>query len=292
MIERVANRASFKVALVCVALAVFAASCLQQQRISPTITSSETPEPVPVRVSDKTFSEFSHSIREHQQFECAQCHRREGASLELKFAAHESCVGCHLNEFTAEQPAMCAICHKDLRQVPPTMNEFPHRFVEGFNMKFDHAVHSRGEARPPEGCAACHETAGAGKTIPVGFQAHANCYTCHTPESKVGSCSVCHELASYNRTPQSRYVFRAVFTHRDHTAVGCDDCHSVVAGVPTGRQVTNIAAQQHNVPAANNCAMCHNGSRAFSGNDPLNMASCARCHKGSGFDMLPGAPPP
>jgi c(7)-type cytochrome triheme protein len=276
---------------VLLAFVVFAASCLRQgEKVRPTITSAETPEPVPVRVSDKTFKAFSHKIEEHKQFECASCHRREGKSFEMEFAGHESCVGCHLNQFTASEPTMCAICHDDLKQVPPTMNDFPHRFVEGFNMKFDHAAHARGAGRPPDGCAACHDSAGAGKTIPAGFHAHATCYTCHTPESKIGSCSVCHELRPYSRTPQSRYVFNAVFSHGDHAGVSCDDCHSVVAGTGQGRQVTNIVPREHNVAAANNCAMCHNGSRAFSGNDPLNMSSCVRCHKGSGFDMLPGSP--
>ncbi len=107
------------------------------------------------------------------------------------------------------------------------------------------------------------------------------------PESKIGTCNVCHELAPYSRTPQSRYVFRAVFTHGDHNSVGCGDCHSVRPG-RQGNQVTAIVAQQHN-NAPNSCATCHNGSRAFSGNDPMNFSSCARCHKGSGFDMLPGS---
>jgi hypothetical protein len=37
--------------------------------------------------------------------------------------------------------------------------------------------------------------------------------------------------------------------------------------------------------------MCHNGSRAFNGNDIINMSSCTRCHSGPGFDMMPGSPP-
>jgi c(7)-type cytochrome triheme protein len=263
-----------KAFLVFGALTAFAAGCLRQAGRTPvTTTSSETPEPVPVRVSDKTFKSFSHGIDEHKQFECTSCHRREGSSLKMDFAAHESCVGCHLNQFTSEEQTMCAICHKDLKSVPPTMQNFPVRFLEGFNMKFDHAAHDNGKGRPPEGCTSCHQSAGAG----------------HTAESKIGSCNVCHVLAPYSRTPQSRYVFRAVFRHDDHSArqgVSCNECHSVRPGAPQGRQVTNIVAQEH-IGAGNNCASCHNGSRAFSGNDPMNFASCARCHKGSGFDMLP-----
>ena len=279
--------------IICAALAAFAASCIDRAPKAPvTITASETPEAVPVRASTKTFTEFSHNIPEHKKFECNSCHRREGKSLDLEFAGHDSCVGCHISQFTdPEQQTMCAICHEDMKAAPPTMQEFPTRFVEGFNMKFVHAAHVSGEGRPPEGCASCHESAGAGKTIPIGVAAHATCYTCHTPESKIGSCNVCHELAPYRRTPAGRYVFKAVFSHRDHDAgqgLNCADCHGVRTGAQ-GSQVTTIAAQEHSGPG-NNCASCHNGRRAFGGNDPTNMATCGRCHTGSGFNMLPGSP--
>lgn len=272
-------------------LGAIAVSCIKQAEKTPvTITSSETPQAIAVRASDKTFKAFSHRIPEHKQFDCNSCHRREGKSLDLEFAGHDSCVGCHISQFTnPEQQTMCTICHEDMKAVPPTMQEFPTSFVEGFNMKFVHAAHISGEGRPPEGCASCHDSAGAGKTIPVGIRAHANCLTCHTPESQIGSCNVCHELAPYRRTPPGRYVFRAVFSHGEHSAaqgLNCADCHSVRSNAPQGSQVTSIAAQEHTGPG-NNCASCHNGSRAFGGNDPTNMQTCGRCHTGSGFNMLP-----
>jgi c(7)-type cytochrome triheme protein len=279
--------------LMVVALAAFAASCLQQQEKTPVlITASETADAIPVRAADTSFKAFSHQIPEHKQFECNSCHRREPPD-DLKYAGHDSCIGCHISQFTnPEQQTMCTICQADMNSSPPTMQSFPTKFVEGFNMKFEHAAHVSGDGRPPEGCVSCHQSAGAGKTIPIGIRAHSNCYTCHTPEKKIGSCNVCHELKPYNRTPPGRYVFRAVFSHRDHSSaqgVGCADCHSVRAGAPQGRQVTTISAQEHR-PPGNNCASCHNGSRAFGGNDPTNMSSCRRCHSGSGFDMLPGSP--
>jgi Cytochrome c7 and related cytochrome c len=280
-----------KALFVLIALTVFAASCFQKaERINPTITSSETPVPPATKISDTTFEAFSHKVPEHKQFECNSCHQREGGSLKMEFAGHDSCIGCHLNQFTNPQRAMCAICHEDLQSVRPSTRKFPTKFREGFNMKFDHGDHDSGAGRPPAGCASCHQSAGAGKTIPIGFQAHNNCYTCHTAESKIGSCNVCHQLAPYSRTPQSRYVFRAVFSHNEHSGVGCNECHTVNAGARQGRQVSNIAAAQHNCGSSNNCNSCHDGSRAFSGNDVLNMSSCVRCHTGSGFDMLPGGP--
>lgn len=290
MRNRIRSKNSLKMLLALAAFLTFAASCIQQaQRLTPTITSSERPDAIPERVSKSTFEKFSHKIAEHQQFECNSCHRREGRSLDMEFAAHESCIGCHLNQFTAEEPAMCTICHKDLKPVPPTMNDFPVKFREGFNMKFDHADHDSGTGRPPDGCVSCHSPAGAGRSIPVGFRAHADCYACHTPDTKIGSCSTCHELAPYSRTSPARTAFRGSFSHGDHSSSCCGDCHEVRPRAPQGRQVTNIAVSQH-CGGSNNCATCHNGSRAFGDGNFADLTSCARCHGGAGFDMLAGDP--
>ena len=280
-----------KCLIILTALAALAVSCIKQADKTPVvITASETPQAIAVHASDKTFKAFSHGIPEHKRFECNSCHRREGGSLDLKFAGHDSCVGCHISQFTnPEQQTMCTICHDDMKAAQPTLREFPTRFVEGFNMKFVHSAHISGAGRPPEGCASCHESTGAGKSIPVGIRAHVTCYTCHAPETKIGSCNVCHELSPYRRTPPGRYVFKAVFSHRDHAGaqgLNCADCHSVRADAQQGNQVSTIEAQEHKGPG-NNCASCHNGSRAFGGNDPTNMTTCARCHSGSGFNMLP-----
>lgn len=285
-----------KCAVVIFSLAVFAVSCLQQApRKAPQLTGAETPDPIPVKISDKKFETFSHKIPEHQAFECTSCHERQGRSLTMEFAAHEACIGCHLNQFTdrtlmERDKVMCSICHGDLTTDPPTMKAFPTRFREGFNMKFDHGDHDNGGGRPPAGCASCHQPAGAGKTIPAGFQAHNNCYSCHTAErSDIGSsCSTCHQLAPYSRTSPGRTAFRGAFSHNQHNGVGCADCHAVRPGAPQGRQVTNISVSQH-CGGANNCATCHNGSRAFGDGNFADISSCARCHD-AGFDMLKGDP--
>src|SRR5215204_4278112 len=244
------RKAVLKTVILCCALAAFAASCIERAPRAPVlITASETPAAVPVHASDKTFRAFSHGIPEHKQFECNSCHRREAGNGDLNFAGHDSCVGCHISQFTnPEQQTMCTICHDDMKAAEPTLREFPTKFEEGFNMKFVHSAHISGKGLPPQGCATCHESAGAGKTLPVGIEAHATCYTCHTPESKIGSCNVCHEVALYRRTPAGRYVFRAVFSHREHSSaqgVNCAECHSVRTGASQGSQVSTIAAQEH-----------------------------------------------
>ena len=275
---------AIKAVLVVAAFGLFAASCFKQGERTPVpLTSSDPPDPIPQRTSTRNFEDFSHKIPEHQQFACDTCHTRSGKSIMSKFGGHESCIGCHLNQFTdRDEQAMCAICHTDTKSSDPPVKAFPTKFVEGFNMRFDHASHDNGPGRPAEGCSACHDPAGPGKTIPIGIQAHANCYGCHTPESKLGSCSVCHQLGPYNRTTRSEYNFRGIFTHGDHNGIGCGECHSVRAGRPNAQQVTNIAIRQHLTAPGNNCLQCHNGRRAFTGNNPLDVGSCSRCHGSSG----------
>jgi c(7)-type cytochrome triheme protein len=194
-------------------------------------------------------------------------------------------MACHTGEFATDGALMCSICHSDVKSLPTGMKAFPARFNEGFNMRFDHAAHSTGSALPPQGCASCHAPAGAGRTIPAGIGAHSSCYTCHTPESKVGSCNTCHTIAPYSRTIASRATF-AAFRHSDHTArVSCAECHNVRPGAPQGRQVGSPAAVQHFASAeAVSCRTCHNDRRAFGEAD---FSNCKRCHTGSGFDMLP-----
>ena len=286
-----------KAAFILAALTVFAASCLKQgEKTQVPLTASETPEPPVVKVSGSTFATFNHKVKEHQQFECASCHRRDGKSKTLEYAGHDSCIGCHLNQFienkaTNENRAMCSICHSTLDSDQPPVRAFPAKFIEGFNMQFDHAAHDRGKGRPPQGCSSCHSPTGPGQSIQSGIDTHASCYTCHTPESKIGSCSVCHTLAPYNRTLQSNYSFRAIFRHGDHTSrqsVSCEECHNVNAGAPQGRQVSNITILEHRTSGGNNCLQCHNGRRAFTGNNPSNVLSCARCHKGGGPSSIPG----
>lgn len=295
MINPSRTKNAIKAVLIVSALTVFAASCLKQgERVAVPLTSADTPDPVPARTTTATFESFSHKIPEHKQFACDTCHTRAGSAITSKFGGHESCIGCHLNQFTSrEDQAMCTICHTDTKSNDPPVKTFPVKFVEGFNMKFDHAAHDSGEGRPPQGCGACHDSSGPGKTIPIGIQAHANCYGCHTPDKKIGSCSTCHQLGPYNRTTQSEYAFKAIFTHGDHRGIGCGECHSVRPGAPNSQQVTNIAILEHRTSAGNNCLQCHNGRRSFTGNNPLDVGSCTRCHRGSGFGALPpGTAPP
>src|SRR3954465_6433561 len=157
MENRPLTRQLFKALIIAAAVAVGTIACLQQgPKVNVPLTSAETPESPPVRAADTAFRAFAHDVPEHKQFDCVSCHRREGKSRELAYTGHESCVGCHMNQFISNEVndqnrAMCSICHSNLNSADPPMNVFPATFIEGFNMKFDHAAHENGKGRPAQG---------------------------------------------------------------------------------------------------------------------------------------------
>ena len=58
----------------------------------------------------------------------------------MDLPGHESCIGCHLNQFTdrelnEQSKVMCSICHADVKGDANKLKAFPASFLEGFNMK-------------------------------------------------------------------------------------------------------------------------------------------------------------
>ncbi len=255
-----------------------------------TLTAFEKVRSVGRPDTGKTFGVFSHSVDEHEGISCDACHGREGTKLE--YAGHSSCVGCHFREFVDNKSQICTICHTIAPDKPEELRSFPVQFNEGFNMMFDHAQHAVGGARPAQGCAACHRPTGSSQTIPGGISTHSQCFTCHTEESGMGSCSTCHDMAPYTRVrPRKSAVLNYVFSHADHTSkqgVTCVECHSPIPNAPQGKQILFPVAEQHfirrNPRGAVSCAKCHNNRRAFG---EANFADCKRCHTASGFTLLP-----
>jgi c(7)-type cytochrome triheme protein len=246
------------------------------------------------QMSGVDFSKFLHNSPRHASLACASCHARDAAnSTRPNLPGHKACTDCHLPQFVTTNQPMCAICHTDLNSRNPPVKGFPS--MRSFNAKFDHAQHNRGAARPASGCVACHTPASrrsAAMTIPAGFNAHSQCYTCHTSNAQssgrdIASCGVCHSLtARYFRTSTNARAFRANFSHATHGArqrLGCNDCHNLRAGLAQSRQVTAPAVSQHfSTTRAQSCMSCHNGRRAFGDAD---FNDCKRCHKAQTFRM-------
>ena len=228
------------------------------------------------------YSKFEHSSRYHSRLPCLLCHRRDSnASVPKRPGAsqHLPCAGCHAQQFSSADSPMCTICHTDAKS--GAVKPFPSR-LKCFRMKFDHARHmSMGSIS----CATCHRPArgGAAMTIPADFNAHTTCFRCHTPRAQSGgrdisSCGTCHQLGGYARTPMMMPAFRVGFNHAKHEKVTCNECHDVRAGQAQRRQVTSPEPLNHRATGrGQSCLTCHNGKRAFGGDD---FTTCKRCHTG------------
>ena len=228
------------------------------------------------------YGKFQHSSRNHSRLPCLLCHRRDDNSALPKRpggSTHLPCAGCHAQQFSNSESPICTICHTDVKS--GALKPFPR--LQSFRMKFDHSRHlSMGSVS----CATCHRPARAGValSIPAGFNAHTTCYRCHTPRAQSGgrdisSCGTCHQLGGYSRTPESAPAFRVSFNHSKHQKVTCTECHQVRAGMPQRRQVTAPEPLNHHATGrAQSCMTCHDGKRAFGGDD---FTVCKRCHKGT-----------
>lgn len=228
------------------------------------------------------YSKFLHDSRNHARLPCLLCHRRQSNSPRPQLPGqsdHAPCAGCHAQQFSSSESPICTICHTDVKS--GALKSFPR--LKSFRMKFDHSLHvsMQGVA-----CVTCHRPArgGVALSIPAGFNAHVTCYRCHTPRAQAGgrdisSCRTCHQLGSYRRTPEFSQAFRVGFNHAKHQKVTCDECHRVRAGMPQRRQVTSpLPLNHHAKPGTESCMSCHDGKRAFGGDD---FSVCKRCHTGT-----------
>ena len=234
--------------------------------------------------SSTDYSQFKHDDRNHARLPCFLCHRRENNSPQPTLpgkAAHAPCTGCHAQQFSNPASEICTICHTDVQS--GKVKAFPP--LRSFDVRFDHANHA-GAA-----CATCHRSNrnGVGLSIPSRLNAHVTCFSCHTPNAQangrnISSCSTCHQLGRLVRTSEQAPAFRVSFSHAKHDAsekLSCAACHQVRVGLSRGRQVSTPLPLNHRAPGtASSCATCHNGQRAFGGDD---FSVCKRCHKGSAW---------
>ncbi len=261
----------------------YAFALLTSTVLFPATTNANSPE---------DYSKFSHKSYSHSQKACTSCHQRVDNSVIPRWPGHKACTDCHLAQFVTPTLPMCAICHSSLSTGNPPVSAFPSKFNDGFNVKFDHAQHNRGDAKPSSGCAECHKNVlrrGVAMTIPAGLSSHNICYQCHTPGKTSGgrdisTCGACHSASGYRRTSTNSIAFGVSFSHAEHgpkQRLSCEECHSLREGLPQTQQVSSPRATQHfPIGRQLSCASCHNNKRAFGEAD---FDDCARCHSGTTF---------
>ena len=268
-------------ALVVIAAIVFATSLINSRAsgLPNGLESVESPQEQMQFPEGLDYSKFQHSSRNHSRLPCLLCHRRDSNSSVPKIPAasnHLPCAGCHAQQFSSSDSPICTICHKDVKT--GALKPFPH--LSSFMMKFDHSVHLK---MGNVSCETCHRSSrtGVAMSIPAGFNAHATCYRCHTPRAQangrdISSCGTCHKFGSYSRTTELAPAFKVSFSHAKHQKVTCAECHQVRAGMPQRRQMTAPEPLNHHATGrAQSCMTCHNGKRAFGGDD---FSVCVRCH--------------
>src|ERR1051325_2854396 len=171
------------------------------------------------------YSKFLHNSQRHSSLACNSCHERTDNSATPRFPGHKACTDCHRSQSRTPQVPMCKICHTDISSNTPPLKNFPTSFNEPFNVKFDHAQHNTGSARPQRGCGGCHGSSinrGAGFSIPANITANNNCYTCHTPSRKskwgreIAACEVGRHEKAYRPTTAAARSYRYAFSHADH----------------------------------------------------------------------------
>jgi c(7)-type cytochrome triheme protein len=251
----------------------------------PGLPTASSPDQEPMQFPEGLdYGKFQHSTRNHSRLPCLLCHTRSDNSARPRRpggSKHLPCAGCHAQQFSDSESPICTICHTDVKS--GALKAFPR--LKSFRMKFDHSRHlSMGSVS----CGTCHQPArgGVALSIPSSFNAHTTCYRCHTPRAQSGgrdisSCGTCHQLGGYSRTPESAQAFRVSFNHFKHQKVTCTECHQVRAGMPQRRQVTAPEPLNHHATGrGQSCMTCHNGKRAFGGDD---FTVCKRCHTGAAW---------
>lgn len=237
--------------------------------------------------SNIDYAKFLHSTPNHKRMPCLLCHRRPNNSPRQAMpgnASHTPCIGCHAQQLASAESPMCTICHTDVSS--GAIKSFPP--LRSFRVSFDHARHLR---MGGVSCATCHRPArgGVAFTIPARVSAHSICFGCHSPRAKSGgrdisSCGTCHKPGSYSRTRQWTTAFNLNFSHARHRSpqeLDCNDCHKVRPGLAQRRQVTTPEPANHHASGRRqSCMTCHDGKRAFGGD---NFADCKRCHTGTAW---------
>ena len=196
---------------------------------------------------------------------------------------HLPCAGCHAQQFANSSGPMCS----DLSHGCAIGKLKPFPRLSSFNMKFDHARHMRmGECwlRDLSSTFAWRR----GDVNSGGLQRSYNLLSLSHAERKVGRARYFFLRQSViNRAVmlacrQRRAAFRVGFSHAKHDkseGLTCNECHRVRAGVARRLQVSAPQPLNHHAsPGAFSCMSCHNGKRAFGGDD---FSVCKRCHTGN-----------
>lgn len=288
-ISRLKFRLKFSLITAAVAFSLAqAAGCGSDGTNTPVESNSTAVQPQPTTQEprflfpEKDYSSFDHTSEQHARLPCLVCHTREDNSPKMEFTGHIPCSSCHTEHFADAKHSICSVCHIDAEA--GSLKTFP--TIASFATRFDHAKHL-----PHANCADCHRSVSGGRTysVPTRSNSHATCFQCHDPAAEfegreMASCSTCHQSGTPGKAFGPSSTRQTVFSHARHASgqrLSCSSCHTVRAGAVRRGQVSAPAVKMHLAAGrGQSCASCHNGKRAFNGED---FANCKRCHQGPTF---------
>lgn len=214
---------------------------------------------------------FSFDHQNHSRVSCESCHNNASGNkmtainVGMHSGSVNNCATCHNGNkaFGANTFRDCRQCHQEVAG------------AKSFGVPFDHADHAK------TNCATCHKPTSANFSIPNGQNAHNTCFQCHSP-NKPGptftssKCFSCHQVNGSNDITAASVTIDGNFTHTKHKSFNCATCHESSKGVMAAPTV----AMHKETKATQTCATCHNGQKAFGGD---NFTNCKLCHTTGNF---------
>lgn len=153
---------------------------------------------LPVAVWLAPAAPFSHRVHLEQKLTCAVCHAGATASVKSE-------------DNLLPNPAICAGCHKDTRQVKEPRQSLVTKFNHALHAKFtdiapkiaaalDSGTYlgkpqdvNRQDLQTTNACASCHRGLERSEEVSeANFPRMADCLVCHTRTDPPFSCSKCH----------------------------------------------------------------------------------------------------
>lgn len=242
-----------------------------QVKPKPRATPRRQTKPAPRSPQKSRYSEFSHSVRQHQQLACNSCHKlptpnwkqvRKGDAAfpdVTDYPRHESCLDCHRQQFFrgGARPAICSICHTNPSPRDSRRHAFPNprevfdltakgqRSFTEFDIYFPHEKHIGivSENKNP-----LNENLRRGNSEAAFVKARIR-------QDNEESCKVCHQTYQAQGKSEDEYfskppaklgdafwLKKGTFKTSPISHAQCFTCHSTESGI---------------LPAPTNCATCH-----------------------------------
>jgi len=110
---------------------------------------------------------------------CSDCHKVGKGKLQLKYAYHTQCIGCHMER--DKGPVLCSNCHESsTRRID---EEVYARSAERPAALFTHKSHVRSEKHKESTCSKCHHTYQKNKMLSSRILGQ-ECSDCHLKEKR------------------------------------------------------------------------------------------------------------